>query len=159
MSVVAPSVPYMKRVLKVRMLSTGPEAAALEATLLACNRAASWLSAAMYADRVHSKNDAQKRFYAELKRQFQLSAQPTIRVIGKVAEAQRTERGIAVEQLAGIRARVRLRKPQRAALHSWAFAQLGAFIAYKAKRAGVAFVEVNPAYTSQMCHVWLGGQA
>jgi IS605 OrfB family transposase len=70
-----------------------------------------------------------------------------------VAEAQRTERGIAVEQLAGIRARVRLRKPQRAALHSWAFAQLGAFIAYKAKQAGVAFVEVNPAYTSQMCHV------
>ncbi|HUH70637.1 MAG TPA: transposase [Mycobacterium sp.] len=39
-----------------------------------------------------------------------------------VAEAQRTGRGIAVEQLTGIRARVRLRKPQRAALHSWAFA-------------------------------------
>ena len=69
-----------------------------------------------------------------------------------VAEAQRTRRGIAVEQLAGIRARVRLRKPQRAAVHSWAFAQLGAFIAYKAKQAGVAFVEVDPAYTSQMCH-------
>jgi putative transposase len=69
-----------------------------------------------------------------------------------VAEAQRTGRGIAVEQLAGIRARVRLRKPQRAPLHSWAFAQLGAFIAYKAKQAGVAFVEVDPAYTSQTCH-------
>jgi IS605 OrfB family transposase len=69
-----------------------------------------------------------------------------------VAEAQRTRRGIAVEQLTGIRARGRLRKPQRAALHSWAFAQLGAFVAYKAKRAGVAFVEVDPAYTSQTCH-------
>jgi putative transposase len=69
-----------------------------------------------------------------------------------VAEAQRTGRGIAVEQLAGIRARVRFRKSQRAALHSWAFAQLGAFVAYKAKQAGVAFVEVDPAYTSQMCH-------
>jgi putative transposase len=69
-----------------------------------------------------------------------------------VAEAQRTGRGIAVEQLAGIRARARFRKPQRAALHSWAFAQLGAFVAYKAKQAGVAFVEVDPAYTSQMCH-------
>ena len=68
-----------------------------------------------------------------------------------VAEAQRTGRGIAVEQLGGIRARVRLRKPQRAAVHSWAFAQLGGFLAYKAKQAGVAFVEVNPAYTSQMC--------
>ncbi len=69
-----------------------------------------------------------------------------------VAEAQRTGRGIAVEQLTGIRARVRLRKHQRAAVHSWAFAQLGAYLAYKAKRAGVVFVEVDPAYTSQTCH-------
>jgi putative transposase len=68
-----------------------------------------------------------------------------------VAEAERTGQGIAVEQLAGIRDRVRLRKPQRATLHSWAFAQLGSFLAYKAKRSGVAFVEVNPAYTSQTC--------
>jgi putative transposase len=44
---------------------------------------------------------------------------------GIVAEAERTGRGIAVEQLTGIRDRVRLRKPQRAMLHSWAFAQLG----------------------------------
>jgi IS605 OrfB family transposase len=69
-----------------------------------------------------------------------------------VAEAQRTGRGIAVEKLTGIRARVRLRKPQRAAVHSWAFAQLGGFLAYKAKQAGVAFVEIDPAYTSQTCH-------
>ena len=68
-----------------------------------------------------------------------------------VAEAERTGRGIAVEQLTGIRNRVRLRKPQRATLHSWAFAQLGSFLAYKAKQVGVAFVEVDPAYTSQMC--------
>jgi putative transposase len=68
-----------------------------------------------------------------------------------VAEAERTGHGIAVEELTGIRERVRLRKPQRAALHSWAFAQLGSFLAYKAKQAGVAFVEVDPAYTSQMC--------
>ena len=38
-----------------------------------------------------------------------------------VAEAERTGRGIAVEQLGGIRDRVRLRKPQRTTLHSWAF--------------------------------------
>jgi putative transposase len=68
-----------------------------------------------------------------------------------VAEAERTGRGIAVEQLTGIRDRVRLRKPQRATFHSWAFAQLGSFIAYKAKQTGVAFVEVGPAYTSLMC--------
>jgi putative transposase len=69
-----------------------------------------------------------------------------------VAEAQRTGRGIAVEQLAGIRARVRLRKPQRAALHSWAFAQIGGFLGYKAQAAGVAFVQIDPAHTSQTCH-------
>ena len=53
-----------------------------------------------------------------------------------VAEAERTGRGIAVEQLTGIRARVRLRKPQRAALHTWAFARLGEFLRYKAGRRG-----------------------
>ncbi|SMC77683.1 transposase, IS605 OrfB family, central region [Lentzea albidocapillata] len=69
-----------------------------------------------------------------------------------VAEAERTGRGIAVEELTGIRARVRLRKPQRATLHSWAFAQLGQFLTYKAQRAGVVVVQVDPAYTSQTCH-------
>ncbi|MFE5021062.1 RNA-guided endonuclease InsQ/TnpB family protein [Streptomyces sp. NPDC056690] len=68
-----------------------------------------------------------------------------------VAEAERTGRGIALEDLTGIRARVRLRKPQRATHSSWAFAQLGAFIAYKARRAGVPVVFVDPAYTSQQC--------
>ncbi|RDI34934.1 RNA-guided endonuclease InsQ/TnpB family protein [Lentzea flaviverrucosa] len=74
--------------------------------------------------------------------------------IGKniVAEAERTERGIAVEELTGIRVRVRLRKPQRATLHSWTFAQLGQFLTYKAQRAGVVVVQVDPAYTSQTCH-------
>jgi putative transposase len=348
MSVPAVSVAGVKQVVKVRMLPTEEQAAALRATLGTCNAAASWLSAGMHEQRVGSKFEAQKRFYAELKLRFDLSAQPAIRVIGKVAdayatlkanidagnygppgspksktiaatpigfradaaqpfdarclswqipevvggrqatvsiwtttgrlkgirvlasardlvmlrtraigetdlicrdgkwylyatveapdapqidpvngflgvdlgivniatssngqrvagtrlnryrkrqlnlrkrlqakktssarrllkkrrrkearfvadinhqvskrivaEAQRTGRGIAVEQLTGIRARVRLRKPQRATLHSWAFAQLGAFLAYKAQQAGVAFVEVDPAYTSQTCH-------
>jgi putative transposase len=68
-----------------------------------------------------------------------------------VAEAERTERGIALEDLTGIRGRARLRKPQRAMLHSWAFAQLGSFIAYKARRSGVPVVYVDPAYTSRTC--------
>jgi IS605 OrfB family transposase len=67
-----------------------------------------------------------------------------------VAEAERTGRGIALEDLTGIRERVRLRKPQRATHSSWSFAQLGAFIAYKA-RAGVPVVYVDPAYTSRTC--------
>ncbi|WP_073838885.1 IS200/IS605 family accessory protein TnpB-related protein [Micromonospora sp. CB01531] len=52
-----------------------------------------------------------------------------------VTEAARTGRGIAVEKLTGIRDRVRMRKPQRVTLHSWAFQQLGAFLIYKARRA------------------------
>ncbi|WP_308315367.1 transposase [Streptomyces sp. ISL-100] len=68
-----------------------------------------------------------------------------------VAEAERTGRGIALEDLTGIRERVRLRKPQRATLHSWGFAQLGEFIAYKARKAGVPVVYVDPAYTSRTC--------
>ncbi|MFF4354528.1 RNA-guided endonuclease InsQ/TnpB family protein [Streptomyces sp. NPDC001530] len=68
-----------------------------------------------------------------------------------VAEAQRTGRGIALEDLGRIRERARLRKPQRVTLHSWSFHQLGKFIAYKAQRAGVPVVYVDPAYTSQEC--------
>jgi putative transposase len=68
-----------------------------------------------------------------------------------VAVAQRTGRGIALEELRGIRERVTVPRDQRARLSSWPFHQLGAFIAYKARRAGVPFVEVDPAYTSQMC--------
>jgi putative transposase len=348
MSVAAVSLRSVKLVVKVRMLPTQDQAAALGATLGTCNAAASWLSAVMHGQRVRGKYDAQNRFYTELKSRFGLSAQPAIRVIGKVAdayttlkanidagnygppgsqkrktvaatpigfrpdaaqpfdarclswqipeqlggreasvsiwattgrlkgirvlaaardlvllrtraigetdlicrdgkwylyatveapeapqldpvngfvgvdlgivniatssdgqrvagarlnryrnrqlnlrkrlqakktssarrllkkrrrkearfaadinhqvsksivaEAQRTGRGIAVEHLTGIRPRVRLRKPQRAAVHSWAFAQLGTFLGYKAQAAGVAFVEVDPAYTSQTCH-------
>ncbi|MDX3244771.1 transposase [Streptomyces sp. ME18-1-4] len=72
-----------------------------------------------------------------------------------VAEAQRTGRGIGLEDLTGIRERARLRKPQRATFHCWSFAQLGRFIVYKAKRAGVPVVQVDPAYTSQRCS-WCG---
>jgi len=69
-----------------------------------------------------------------------------------VTEAQRTGRGIALEDLTGIRERVRLRKPQRVRLHSWSFAQLGSFVEYKARMAGVPLLYVDPAYTSQTCH-------
>ena len=68
-----------------------------------------------------------------------------------VTEAERTGRGLSLEDLQGLRSRVRLRKPQRVALHSWAFAQLADFLLYKAKRAGVPVVFVDPAYTSQTC--------
>lgn len=68
-----------------------------------------------------------------------------------VATAERTGRGIALENLKGIRGRVRARRPQRATLHSWAFAQLADFTAYKAALAGVPVAYVDPRNTSRTC--------
>ncbi|PZT78035.1 MULTISPECIES: RNA-guided endonuclease InsQ/TnpB family protein [unclassified Streptomyces] len=68
-----------------------------------------------------------------------------------VTTAERTGSGIALEDLTGIRDRVRLRKDQRAQLHAWSFHQLGSFLEYKARRAGVPLVYVDPAYTSRRC--------
>lgn len=68
-----------------------------------------------------------------------------------VEEAKRTGRGIALEDLSGIRNRVRLRRSQRDNLHSWSFYQLKCFVEYKAKLHGVPVVSVDPRYTSQTC--------
>ncbi len=68
-----------------------------------------------------------------------------------VTKAQRTGRGISLEDLTGIRERVRLRKPQRTQLHSWSFHDLAGKIAYKAQLNGIPVIFVDPAYTSQRC--------
>lgn len=68
-----------------------------------------------------------------------------------VAKVQGTRRGLALENLTGIRERTRLRRSQRAMLNSWSFFQLRAFLDYKARREGVPVVYVDPAYTSQTC--------
>lgn len=68
-----------------------------------------------------------------------------------VEKAKRTHRGIAIEKLTGIRARIRAGRKQRAVLHSWAFAQLGGFLKYKAVLAGVPLVEVDPRNSSREC--------
>ncbi|MBE1605453.1 RNA-guided endonuclease InsQ/TnpB family protein [Actinopolymorpha pittospori] len=94
-----------------------------------------------------------KRLLKKRNRRERRHVANTNHIISKtiVIEAERTSAGISLEELKGIRQRVRLRKPQRVALHSWAFAQLGDFIVYKARRAGVPVVFVDPAYTSQQC--------
>jgi putative transposase len=69
-----------------------------------------------------------------------------------VQTAQRTGRGIALENLKGIRARVTARGGDaRNRLGGWAFAQLGGFIVYKAQLAGVPVEFVNPRSSSQTC--------
>ena len=80
-------------------------------------------------------------------------ARHTNHVISKqlVQAAEHTTRGIALEDLTHIRARVRVQRSQRPVLHSWSFAQLRAFVAYKAARAGVPVVLVDPRNTSREC--------
>jgi IS605 OrfB family transposase len=78
----------------------------------------------------------------------------TNHVISKVLvlDAQRTSRGIGLEELKGIRQRVTARGgDQRARLGNWGFGQLSAFVVYKAKRAGVPVVFVDPRNTSREC--------
>ena len=70
---------------------------------------------------------------------------------GIVAKSKCTKRAIAVEDLTHIRTRIKARRTQRATLHSWSFAQLQAFIAYKALGAGVPVHRVDPRNTSRTC--------
>ncbi len=68
-----------------------------------------------------------------------------------VQTAKRTNRAIAIEELTGIRSRIRASKRERTKLHSWAFAELGSMISYKAKLAGVKLLRIDPRNTSREC--------
>ena len=68
-----------------------------------------------------------------------------------VQNAQRSRRGIALEELTGIRDRVKARRKQRARLHNWGFAQLRSFIEYKARLVGVPVYPVDPRNSSREC--------
>ena len=70
-----------------------------------------------------------------------------------VQNAEDTHRAIAIEELGGIRDRVTVRRRQRAQLANWSFAQLRGYLSYKAKRAGIALVAVDPRNTSRQCPV------
>lgn len=68
-----------------------------------------------------------------------------------VAIAKGSGRGIALEDLKGIRSRTRFKRSQRARMGGWAFLQLRQFIEYKAKLEGVQVIAVNPRNTSRTC--------
>ena len=69
-----------------------------------------------------------------------------------VQTAERTGRGIALEELKGIRERIRARGGDcRNRLGGWAFQQLRFFLEYKARLAGVFVVAVDPRNTSRAC--------
>jgi putative transposase len=70
---------------------------------------------------------------------------------GLVEVAQRTGRGIALEDLSGIGERTRVSREQRHRHHNWAFYQMRQYVSYKAALAGVAVRFVDPRYSSQTC--------
>jgi putative transposase len=96
---------------------------------------------------------AAKRLMRRRRRKEQRFAADVNHVISKkiVGAAQRTESGIALEDLKGVRARVRASKKQRHSLYSWSFDQLKRFIIYKGARAGVPVRLVDPRNTSRTC--------
>ena len=95
-----------------------------------------------------AKRLLQKRSKKE--KRFATNVNHTIskRVVGK---AKDTGRGIALEDLGGIRDRITVRHSQRRQQHSWAFRQLRNFIEYKARLAGVLVKLVDPRNTSRTC--------
>lgn len=69
-----------------------------------------------------------------------------------VQRALNRQKALCVELLTAIRQRANgLHRAVRTELHSWAFLQFKTFLHYKAKRAGVTVIEVDPRYSSQTC--------
>jgi IS605 OrfB family transposase len=69
-----------------------------------------------------------------------------------VETAKGTDRGIALEDLSGIRERLPAwGRDARNRLGTWGFHQLRSFIEYKARLAGVAVTAVDPRNTSRTC--------
>lgn len=69
-----------------------------------------------------------------------------------VETAQRSAAGIALEELTGIRERVKARRQQRPQHANWGFFQLRQYVTYKAALAGVPVILVDPRHTSQECN-------
>ena len=68
-----------------------------------------------------------------------------------VDEAIRSQAGIVLEDLKGIRKTKKQARSFRYSLNSWSFFQLKTFLGYKAKLLGVPIVKIDPRYTSQQC--------
>jgi len=95
-----------------------------------------------------------KRLLRKRRRKESRFARDVNHVISKniVREAKGTGRGVKLEDLSGIRDRIKtVKKAQRADFGSWSFYQLRQFITYKASLAGVSVALVDPRNTSREC--------
>ncbi|MEU1164232.1 hypothetical protein ABZ372_27930, partial [Streptomyces sp. NPDC005921] len=80
----------MKLVVQVKLLPSPEQASALEATLRACNRAATHASQVAFTKQLTDRNSLHKEVYADLRATFGLSAQPAVRAVKKVVDAYTT---------------------------------------------------------------------
>ena len=112
-----------------------------------------WYSTRRQALQAIGTRSAKRRLKRLSGRQRRFQAD-TNHVISKrlVAKAKGSVRGIALEDLTHIRARITVRQTQRARQSNWAFGQLRAFVHYKAALAGVPVLVVDPRYTSRTCN-------
>ncbi len=96
---------------------------------------------------------ASKRLLKKRRKKEHRFGHHTNHIISKhlVDKAKDTGRGIALEDLKGIRERITVRKAQRRVHHSWAFHDLAQKIKYKAALVGVPVVMIDPRNTSREC--------
>jgi len=112
-----------------------------------------------FAQRRHElqqkKTRAARRKLRQLKGKQARFQHNTNHILSKrlVETAQRSAAGIALEDLTGIRQRVKARRPQRPRHANWGFLQLRQYVTYKAILAGVPVILVDPRHTSQQCNV------
>jgi putative transposase len=111
-----------------------------------------------FAQRRHElqchRTRAARRKLRQLKGKHARFQQHTNHSISKrlVETAQRSCAALALEELTGIRTRVKARRPQRPRHANWGFAQLRQYVTYKACLAGVPVILVDPRHTSQQCN-------
>ncbi len=97
---------------------------------------------------------AKRLFKKRSRKESRFATQENHRISKEIVIAAKdTNRAIAIEKLTGIRSRTTFRRADRATQSSWAFAQLRAFIEYKARIRGVYVIAVNPRNTSRTCPI------
>src|SRR5260370_3602809 len=84
----------MKQTLLVKLAPTPDQHASLLRTLEAFNAACNAIGAAAFRERCANKIELQKLVYYDIRGQFDLSAQMTIRAISKVSEAYKRDKKV-----------------------------------------------------------------
>jgi putative transposase len=82
----------MKLVATVKLLPTAQQAQALLATLERVNAACTWLAERAFEEKTADKYRLHGLYYKSLREQFGLSAQMTVRAIGKVCDAYKRDK-------------------------------------------------------------------